>query len=185
VSQPEVYKVQSDNKADAAAPERKAEAQPVIEEAKPKPVIRLREGGFTTKMQDVKENIETIVEKREPIELNQEVLEKLWDDYAESEKDDEKLYKVMKGRKLMLQDQNNFNIQLDNLYQKDEIDPYKVRILNALRQVSGHEFLQWNVVVEKHAVEKVAYQPKEKYEQMYNRNPNIAKLRTLFQDIDF
>lgn len=161
-------------------------AQPAEEEVKAKPSIKLRQGGFTTKLQGKVDEKNLVVEKKEPIELNQEVLEKLWGDYAESVKaEDEKLYRVLKEQRLVFVDQNNFNILLANLYQKDELDPHRIRILTALRKESGHDFLQWNFVVERHAVEKVAYQPREKYEEMYKRNPNIAKLRALFQDIDF
>lgn len=123
--------------------------------------------------------------KREPIELTQEVLEKLWADCAESQRGDEKCHAAMRGRKLLLKDQNNFDIILSNLYQEEELAPYKTRILTALREASGHEFLQWRAIVAKQQTERVAYQPREKYEAMLKANPAMADMRKLFPDIDY
>ena len=126
-----------------------------------------------------------VKQKKEPIELTQEVLEQLWNGYKDSQPDNAKLIEAMSGVKFQLKDQNNFEILLGNIYKRDALEEFKVQILQHLREESGHDFLQWKLMVERQETEKVAYMPREKYEVMYRTNKNIQKLRELFPEIDF
>ena len=123
--------------------------------------------------------------KREPIVLDQETLERLWQNHIDAHSDNAKLCAAMQGRKLVFQDQNTFDIVLTNIYQKEELEPFKPQILGALREETGHEFLSWALKVEVHATEGQPYQPREKYDAMYKSNPAIAKLRAVFPEIDY
>lgn len=117
--------------------------------------------------------------------LTQESLEKYWNELLDSLKSDIALTELLRGRKVVLKDQNNFNLVVSNLYLENEIRPKQSDMLKKLCALTGHELLQMKVVMEVEKRETVAYLPREKYEAMLRLNPALAKFKKHFPEIDF
>ncbi|MBP5548699.1 MAG: hypothetical protein J6X58_07415 [Bacteroidales bacterium] len=125
------------------------------------------------------------LQDREVVQLTQERLEELWAQLVESCKDDEKLYELLADKKVVLKNNNLFNIQVPNLYLDTLLLNYQNRILGFLRQATCNESLQYKAVVVVEKVEARAYLPRDKFDEMAKRNPSMLTLRKLFPDIDF
>ena len=127
----------------------------------------------------------TPVETREVEQLTQERLEELWAELVESAKDDEKFHDLIADKKVVLKNNNLINIQVPNLLLDNYLREYQTRILGFLRNATNNESLQYKAVVVVENVAVKAYLPRDKFDEMAQRNPAMLSLRKLFPDIDF
>lgn len=127
----------------------------------------------------------TSLEKREVEQLTQERLEELWGQLVESTKDDEKLHDLIADKKVVLKSNNLFNIQVPNLLFENYLREYQTRILGYLREATNNDSLQYKAVVVVENVVVKAYLPRDKFDEMAQRNPAMLTLRKMFPDIDF
>ena len=125
------------------------------------------------------------LESREAEVLTQERLEELWKELCEHSKDNEKLYELICDKKVELKNNNLFTIQVPNLYFDSLLKNYQTEILGYLREATNNEVLNYKAVVVVEHVERKAYMPREKFEEMVKVNPSMLTLRKLFPDIDF
>ena len=125
------------------------------------------------------------LECREVEQLTQERLEELWGELVESVKDDEKLHELLADKKVVLKNNNLFHIQVPNLYLDTVLRNYQTRILSFLREATGNELLLYKAVVVVEHVATKAYLPRDKFDEMAQRNSAMLTLRKLFPDIDF
>lgn len=126
-----------------------------------------------------------INQKREVVQLTQEKLEELWAKLVEESKDDERLHDLIADKRVELKGNNLFHIIVPNMLLDNSLREYQTRILGFLRNATNNESLQYKaaVVVENVAVK--AYLPRDKFDEMAQRNPAMLSLRKLFPDIDF
>ncbi|MBO4307673.1 MAG: hypothetical protein J5848_05100 [Bacteroidales bacterium] len=125
------------------------------------------------------------LETRKVEELTQKRLEELWEELAANSKDEPKLYELLCDKRVELKNNNLFNVWVPNLYLDNVFRQYQDKILSFLRGRTGNEALLYKVVVEVEKRETQAYMPREKFDEMAKRNPEMYKLRKLFPDIDF
>ena len=125
------------------------------------------------------------LESREMMQLTQESLEALWKEMAESFKDDAKLYELVADKRVELKNNNLFHIEVPNLFFDSQLKAHQTRILGFLREKTGNEALLFKAVVVVEQVERRAYLPNEKFDELVKVNPAILSLRKLFPDIDF
>lgn len=161
------------------------EAQPQ-EEAKPSQ-LGIPQRRFTSiSISDVQQNKPLVsLENREMETLTQQRLEDLWNELLVKYQDDDKFCALLADKKVELKSQNLFTIQVPNLFFDSQFRDYQGRILEFLREMTGNEALQFKVVVVVEQVEKRAYMPREKFDELLKVNPAILSLRKLFPDIDF
>lgn len=125
------------------------------------------------------------LEHRTVEKLTQERLEELWNELVEKSKNDDKLYNLLADKKVELKNNNLFSIQVPNIYFDSLLKEYQTQILGFLREATGNESLQYKATVVTEYVEKKAYMPREKFDELLKINPAILSLRKLFPDIDF
>ena len=125
------------------------------------------------------------LEHRTVEKLTQERLEELWNELVEKSKNDDKLYNLLADKKVELKNNNLFTIQVPNIYFDSLLKEYQTQILGFLREATGNESLQYKATVVTEYVEKKAYMPREKFDELLKINPAILSLRKLFPDIDF
>lgn len=116
--------------------------------------------------------------------MTQENLEKIWDEYAQTQKHNERLYEIMTNRKLVLVDQNNFELKVSNIYIDTELMPFKTNLLKALREASGHYQLQMRTAVEASEKISIPYTGPERYDALRKINPELAFLKQYFPIVD-
>ena len=109
----------------------------------------------------------------------------MWKELCEHSKDNEKLYELICDKKVELKNNNLFTIQVPNLYFDSLLKNYQTEILGYLREATNNEVLNYKAVVVVEHVERKAYMPREKFEEMVKVNPSMLTLRKLFPDIDF
>ena len=127
----------------------------------------------------------TTLENREVEQLTQERLEELWEKLVESSKDDEKFHDLIADKKVVLKSNNLFHIQVPNLLLDNHLREYQTRILGFLREATNNDSLQYKAVVVVENVAVKAYLPRDKFDEMVQRNSAMLALRKLFPDIDF
>ena len=118
-------------------------------------------------------------------QLTQERLEELWNNLVESCKDDAKLHDLIADKKVVLKNNNLFHIQVPNLLLDNYLREFQTRILGFLRDATNNDSLQYKAVVVVENVAVKAYLPRDKFDEMAQRNPAMLSLRKLFPDIDF
>ena len=170
----------------AAAPSaQNGAAAPELAKALPKAGIPHR--SFTNiSISDIQPTVELKdLEHRAVEKLTQERLEELWNELVEKSKNDDKLYNLLADKKVELKNNNLFAIQVPNIYFDSLLKEYQTQILGFLREATGNESLQYKATVVTEYVEKKAYMPREKFDELLKINPAILSLRKLFPDIDF
>lgn len=125
------------------------------------------------------------LESREVEQLTQGRLEELWQQLVENSKDDEKFHDLIADKKVVLKNNNLFHIQVPNLLLDNYLREYQTRILGFLRDATSNDSLQYKAVVVVENVTVKAYLPRDKFDEMAQRNPAMLSLRKLFPDIDF
>jgi hypothetical protein len=121
---------------------------------------------------------------REIEQLTQERLEEVWAQLIEKIQENKELYDLIADKKVELKSNNLFHIQVPNLYLDTQLQKYKMQILEFIRKETGNEQIMFKAVVVTEHVERKAYLPNEKFEEMLKRNPSMLTLRKLFPDID-
>lgn len=179
----------------AAAPSvQDSSAAPSVQDsaAAPEPAKVLPKAGiphrsFTNiSISDIQPTVELKdLEHRAVEKLTQERLEELWNELVEKSKNDDKLYNLLADKKVELKNNNLFTIQVPNIYFDSLLKEYQTQILGFLREATGNESLQYKATVVTEYVEKKAYMPREKFDELLKINPAILSLRKLFPDIDF
>lgn len=125
------------------------------------------------------------LEHREVETLTQERLQQLWDMLIEKSSADEKFHDLLVGKEVELKNNNMFNIVAPSIYFDTLFRNYQDRILDFFRQETGNEAIQYKITVKVEQREAKAYMPREKFEEMSQRNPALFSLRKIFPDIDF
>lgn len=125
------------------------------------------------------------LESREVEQLTQQILEQYWKQLAEQNADDQKFHDLIADKRVELKNNNLFFIKVPNIIFDRYFRDVQDRIYAFLREKTGNEALQFRVAVDVEQREAVAYMPREKFEEMAQRNPAMHSLRKLFPDIDF
>lgn len=86
---------------------------------------------------------------------------------------------------LQLTAPNTILITTHNVFLQTTFSPYRVKLLTLLRQQTGNERLQCEIKVLIDPVERKAYNPTEKYNEMLKDNPSLARFHQLFSQLDF
>lgn len=113
--------------------------------------------------------------------LTQEKLEQYWSETAQ----ELGLNDLLAQRKVTMGEHGRFDIEAPGSYFETEFKPHQVAVMQKLRDKSGMPMLNCHILVKRQAVESVAYQPQEKYEAMRKINPDIDKLRKIFDELDY
>lgn len=155
--------------------------------AAPRPVAGIPNISLSGINISAQQNIKPIkpLENREIEQLTQERLEQLWQQLVEQSKDDQELFELINGKVVELKNNNLFHIQVPNLLLDGKLRKYQTCILGFLREQTGNDMLQYKAVVVVPTVAVKAYLPREKFEEMAQRNPAMYALRKIFPDIDF
>ena len=155
--------------------------------AESKPLVRIPSSSTASvSLSDVinrQQAVRSVVVETKP--LTQELLQQEWDNYIQNHQDDARLVEAMKGRKLVVKDENLFDVVLPNGYMERDYKVFMTDLLEYLRRQTGHVQLQMKMLVDAPQHEKKAYTPKDKYEAMLKMNPELARFRNLFSEIDF
>ncbi len=119
------------------------------------------------------------------VELDQEILEKYWNEAINAIPQAKDYEALFDGCSLRLIDQNNFAIVTRNVFFEAKFSSVKSVVISYMRKHTGHVQLTSNVEVILEKVERKAYSPNEKYEAMLRENSQIGAFRKIFSDIDF
>ena len=128
---------------------------------------------------DIKIGVTRVVEV-----LTQERLEQLWKQLADKHRDNAALLSLIEDKRVELIDNNTFAVWVPNIVLENDLRKYQDLILSFLREQTGNEVLQYRVQVKMQKREIKPFSAQEKYDYMLKRNPDMAKLRKLFPDID-
>lgn len=123
-----------------------------------------------------------VVEQKE---ITQELLDRLWLQFAETKRDETKIYTLLKNAPVHFVDQKIFNIEITNIYSGKEIDSVKTEMLAFMRENTGHPALNCKYYQVRVEHETLAYSPQEKFLVMQEVNPNMVALKQVFGDIDY
>lgn len=120
-----------------------------------------------------------------PIDLTQEILDKLWAAMLSEKEDNMQLVGLLAGRKVVAESKDSFYLIAPNIFFEPEFQPFQTEVISYIRNRCHNQRLAFRIVVEMEQQKKMAYRPAEKYEEMLAINPALANLRELFQDIDY
>lgn len=90
----------------------------------------------------------------------------------------------MEDKNLELREHGLFYILADNSLFETEFKPFAVQVLQQLRHKSQMPMLNFKVVVHLPEKEAMLYNANDKYTEMLRRNPHLAQMRSIFQEID-
>ena len=122
----------------------------------------------------------------EGVTVTQEQLTQYWNEIVEDYKQkNAEIAALLQGKTVELKERGLFYLVVDNSYFEKEFSPYRIEVLNRLRERCGMPMLSCRIVVHVPESEAIVFDPKKKYEAMLQRNPRIAILHDHFQDIDF
>lgn len=115
--------------------------------------------------------------------LTQADLQTYWQQVIDST-DNPKLQELMKNVELELREHGLFHIIATNSLFETEFRPFMVKVLEQLRQKTQMPMLNSKVIVHLPEKEAMLYNANEKYAELQRRNPDLAKLREIFHEID-
>ncbi len=118
-------------------------------------------------------------------QLTQEKLETYWRQLLQENANDQKFQELLADKKVELHNNNLFYIKVPNIYFDTLLREFQERICSFFRKATNNEVLQYKVAVDVEQREVKAYMPREKFDEMAQRNPSMHTLRKLFPDIDF
>lgn len=118
------------------------------------------------------------------VALTQELLETLWNQYYEAHTANPKVASFMPNRKLVLVDQNQFNIVVPSLIMENDYRDFQVDLLEFLRYETGHANLKSRVIQEIDKQAAKPYRAADKYQAMLEKNPELSYLHSIFTDLD-
>lgn len=96
-----------------------------------------------------------------------------------------KLSEQLKDKKLNIEQEDFFTIEVNNSYLESEIKPHLIRMLTYMRNRSGRPNLNCRIVVVYEEKEAVVYTPRDKYDVMQKSNPALDTFRVLFPEVDY
>ena len=142
-------------------------------------------GSISIKMKPVAVPVRPSV-KENALPLTEERLQEAWKALLEEwEMTKPDLFSVLNGRTVKLAENNMFTIEATNSNFEWDLRPIQTSMLEFLRAHLSCPALQCRVVVHVEQRESKVYQPNEKYETMLQINPELAKLRKVFTELDY
>ena len=176
----------------------KKKSEPIEEEEKP--IIKTQEKPLETKINipkrtsisinaDPNETLLEIekLEKSKVINLDYNLFLSIWDEIAEEFKEkNPNLYFTFKNSELVDNQDNSVTIKVLNSFQEAEINNIKYELTKQIKQKTNCENFQLITHVAKVEKKSIIYMPRDKYEFLKEKQPNLIKLRAEFDlDIDF
>lgn len=176
----------------------KKKSEPIVEEEKP--IIKTQEKPLETKINipkrtsisinaDPNETLLEIekLEKSKVINLDYNLFLSIWDEIAEEFKEkNPNLYFTFKNSELVDNQNNSVTIKVLNSFQEAEINNIKYELTKQIKQKTNCENFQLITHVAKVEKKSIIYMPRDKYEFLKEKQPNLIKLRAEFDlDIDF
>lgn len=176
----------------------KKKSEPIVEEEKP--IIKTQEKPLETKINipkrtsisinaDPNETLLEIekLEKSKVINLDYNLFLSIWDEIAEEFKDkNPNLYFTFKNSELVDNQDNSVTIKVLNSFQEAEINNIKYELTKQIKRKTNCENFQLITHVAKVEKKSIIYMPRDKYEFLKEKQPNLIKLRAEFDlDIDF
>lgn len=176
----------------------KKKSEPIVEEEKP--IIKTQEKPLETKINipkrtsisinaDPNETLLEIekLEKSKVINLDYNLFLSIWDEIAEEFKEkNPNLYFTFKNSELVDNQDNSVTIKVLNSFQEAEINNKKYELTKQIKQKTNCENFQLITHVAKVEKKSIIYMPRDKYEFLKEKQPNLIKLRAEFDlDIDF
>lgn len=176
----------------------KKKSEPIVEEEKP--IIKTQEKPLVTKINipkrtsisinaDPNETLLEIekLEKSKVINLDYNLFLSIWDEIAEEFKEkNPNLYFTFKNSELVDNQDNSVTIKVLNSFQEAEINNIKYELTKQIKQKTNCENFQLITHVAKVEKKSIIYMPRDKYEFLKEKQPNLIKLRAEFDlDIDF
>jgi DNA polymerase-3 subunit gamma/tau len=173
-------------------------SEPIVEEEKP--IIKTQEKPLETKINipkrtsisinaDPNETLLEIekLEKSKVINLDYNLFLSIWDEIAEEFKEkNPNLYFTFKNSELVDNQDNSVTIKVLNSFQEAEINNIKYELTKQIKQKTNCENFQLITHVAKVEKKSIIYMPRDKYEFLKEKQPNLIKLRAEFDlDIDF
>ena len=186
---PEPEKTPAAESPASAAPQTTSAAEPQAPDADaPADTSRKvhRKSGISIKMTDVPE-LRTDHPDTQPAAgpLTQESLEACWKSMLEALAEKEpKLVDTLRDRKITLDGDDHFVIEVGNSFVEAEIRPHLLQMLELMRSTSGHKLLNCYVKVVYEERQAVIYAPRDKYDVMSKNNPALDTFRILFPEVD-
>jgi hypothetical protein len=118
--------------------------------------------------------------------LDEKGLQQCWDAMLNAMKEElPKLSEQLKDKKLNIEQEDFFTIEVNNSYLESEIKPHLIRMLTYMRNRSGRPNLNCKIVVVYEEKEAVVYTPRDKYDVMQKSNPALDTFRVLFPEVDY
>jgi len=120
-------------------------------------------------------------------EFTKEQFEKTWNNLAQQfRKESPDFYITLTTRIPELKDDFWIELTIDNVVQEKEITDRKLDILTYLRKELNNYKIQLRTVINKNPDKVKAFNPREKFRKMAEKNPAIKKLKDKFDlEIDF
>lgn len=176
----------------------KKKSEPIVEEEKPRK--KTQEKLLETKINipkrtsisinaDPNETLLEIekLEKSKVINLDYNLFLSIWDEIAEEFKEmNPNLYFTFKNSELVDNQNNSVTIKVLNSFQETEINNIKYELTKQIKQKTNCDSFQLITHVAKVEKKSIIYMPRDKYEFLKEKQPNLIKLRAEFDlDIDF
>lgn len=176
----------------------KKKSEPIVEEEKPRK--KTQEKPLETKINipkrtsisinaDPNETLLEIekLEKSKVINLDYNLFLSIWDEIAEEFKEmNPNLYFTFKNSELVDNQNNSVTIKVLNSFQETEINNIKYELTKQIKQKTNCDSFQLITHVAKVEKKSIIYMPRDKYEFLKEKQPNLIKLRAEFDlDIDF
>lgn len=139
----------------------------------------------------LKELVEEIIEENNPVtDFNLEMLWKVWDEYAEEVRKNDRLsyYTALIKHRPVMREAYNIEILVDNHIQKSDIDIDKPNLLGFLRERLNNWQIQLESIIDEDDSNDgdILFDPFKKYEAMVEKNPVLADLKARFNlDVDY
>lgn len=125
-------------------------------------------------------NAYTAGTKIEDKQFNINQLKAVWEQYSERYKDEIHLYQTLTDQPITCNG-TIVTIEVENSVQLDQIKSIKPEITGFLRRELDNSHIELDIREEKAQIEKLVYTSDQKMQKMMEKNPELAKLRNLFQ----
>jgi len=118
-------------------------------------------------------------------DISADQFSRVWKSMAEKyQQESQGLYLAMTRYEPLLEKEGLIVVFLDNAVQEDIFSEKKMELLGLLRRELNNYGLQMETRIRENGFKQKAYLPREKFEKMLEKNPDIAKLKKEL-DLDF
>ena len=118
-------------------------------------------------------------------DISTDQFSRVWKSMAEKyQQESQGLYLAMTRYEPLLEKEGLIVVFLDNAVQEDIFSEKKMELLGLLRRELNNYGLQMETRIRENGFKQKAYLPREKFEKMLEKNPDIAKLKKEL-DLDF